>query len=109
MINASTKPWIATLDTMVKNGPDFTFVPGHGQIATAQDVTAFRDYLATMLKFVADTRSQGKSGKALTDAVVSALAPKYGKWDYFDFLAPLNVEQMDAELSGKKQIPQPLP
>ena len=109
MINASTRPWIATLDTMAKNGAEFTFVPGHGDTGTAQDVTAFRDYLATLMKAVSDARSQKKTGTALTEAVISVLEPKYGRWEYFKFWAARNIEQMDAELNGTKQVPQPLP
>ena len=91
----------------MKNGANFTFVAGHGDIGTAQNVTLFRDYLTTLLKLVTDARAQGKSGNALSEAVMPALAAKYGEWDYFKFLAPLNIEQVDAELSGKKQLPQP--
>jgi cyclase len=105
MVNASTKPWIETLDAIARNGVGFTFVPGHGDIGSAQDVTAFRDYLASLYKLVAEARDQGKTGTALSDAVLPALAGKYGQWEYFKFLAPLNIEQMDAELSGKKIIP----
>ena len=69
-INASIRPWIATLDAMVKNGAEFTFVPGHGDTGTAQDVTVFRDYLATLLKAVA---MPGRKDEAqLTEAVMSA-------------------------------------
>jgi cyclase len=105
MVNASTKPWIETLDTIAKNGMGFTFVPGHGDVGTAQDVTAFRDYLASLYKLVAEARDQGKTGSALSDAVLPALTAKYGQWEFFKFLAPLNIEQMDAELSGKKVVP----
>jgi glyoxylase-like metal-dependent hydrolase (beta-lactamase superfamily II) len=109
MINSSTKAWIATLDSMVKNGAGFTFVPGHGEIGTAQDVVAFRDYLATVLTLVTDARAQGRTGKALSEAVMPALTSKYGEWDYFKYLAPLNIEQIDLELSGKKELPRPEP
>ena len=68
-------------------------------------MTAFRDYLASLYKLVAEARDQGKIGAALADAVLPALAAKYGQWEYFKVLAPLNIEQMDAELSGKKIIP----
>jgi cyclase len=104
-IDASTKAWIATLDTLAKTFPDYTFIPGHGDVGTAQDVTAFRDYLATLQKLVSDERGQGKTGDALVEAVISALAAKYGQWDFFKFLAPLNVREMEAELSGAKRIP----
>ena len=107
MIDASTKPWIETLDTLAKNEAGYAFVPGHGEVGDAQDVGAFRDYLSTLQKLVADARAQGKSGDALTDAVLPALAAKYGQWDFFKFLAPSNIAEMDAELSGKKRVPQP--
>ena len=95
-----------TLDVMAKNGAGFTFVPGHGDVGTAAEVLTFRDYLATLHKLVADARAQGRSGKALADAVLPALGAKYGEWGFFKYLAPLNIEQMEAELSGKKRIPQ---
>jgi cyclase len=107
LIDASTKPWIDTLDTLAKNEAGYMFVPGHGDVGNAQDVGAFRDYLSTLQKLVADARAQGKSGDALTDAVLPALAAKYGQWDFFKFLAPRNIAEMDAELSGKKRVPQP--
>jgi cyclase len=109
MINGSTKPWIATLDSMIRDGAGFTFVPGHGDVGTAQDVTAFRDYLATLLTLVTDARAQGKTGNALSEAVMPALAKTYGQWEYFKFLAAQNIAQMELELSGKKEVPKPQP
>ncbi len=109
MINGSTKPWIATLDSMITNGAGFTFVPGHGDVGTVQDVTAFRDYLATLLKLVTEARAQGKTGNALSEAVMPVLAKTYGQWEYFKFLAARNIEQMELELSGKKEVPKPQP
>jgi glyoxylase-like metal-dependent hydrolase (beta-lactamase superfamily II) len=106
-IDASTKAWIAALDTLAKNGIGYTFVPGHGDVGNAQDVTAFRDYLTTLQKLVADARASGKTGDALTEAVMPALAEKYGQWEYFKYLAPRNIVEADLEPSGKKRIPQP--
>ena len=51
-IDASSKSWIATLDMLAKDA-DYTFIPGHGDVGTAKDVVAFRDYLATLQKLVA--------------------------------------------------------
>jgi cyclase len=104
-IDASTKAWIATLDTLTKSFSDYTFVPGHGEVGTAQDVTAFRDYLATLQTLVSDARSQATSGDALVEAVMPAFTAKYAQWDFFKFLAPLNIREMEAELSGTKRIP----
>ncbi len=107
MVDASARLWIETLEAIAKNGAGFAFVPGHGDVGTAAEVLAFRDYLTTLHKLVADARSQSKSGKALSDTVLPALDAKYGKWEYFSYLAPLNIEHMEAELSGKKRVPQP--
>ena len=47
LIDASTKEWIETLDTLVKDYPSAVFVPGHGDNpGKADDVRAFRDYLS---------------------------------------------------------------
>jgi cyclase len=56
-IDASTKAWIDTLNTLVKNEVGYAFVPGHGDVGTAQDLTVFRDYLATLRKLVADAQA----------------------------------------------------
>jgi cyclase len=105
-MDASVAPWINTLATLAKNAAGYTFVPGHGDVGNTQDIVAFRDYLATLLKLVADARNQGKSGNALVQAVMPALADKYGHWDFFKFLAERNISETDAELAGKKRIPQ---
>ena len=36
-----------------------------------------------------------------------AVTAKYGQWDFFQYLAKPNIVDVDAELSGKKRIPQP--
>jgi cyclase len=109
LIDASTDAWIRTLATLTKNESGATFVPGHGDVGTAQDVGVFRDYLATLRKLVSDARARGQSGDALADAVISALTDKYSRWDAFKYLARLNILETDAELSGKKRIPQAQP
>jgi hypothetical protein len=92
---------------LAKSEPGYTFVPGHGDVGNAQDVGAFREYLATLRKVVSDAQAQGKSGDALAETVMLALAAKYGQWDFFrDGMKP-NILDTDAELSGKKRIPQP--
>src|SRR6185369_11948072 len=48
MIDASIDPWIETLNTLAAGGSGRTFVPGHGSVADARDVTAFRDYLTVL-------------------------------------------------------------
>jgi cyclase len=106
-IDASTKPWIDTLNTLIKNEVGYAFVPGHGDVGNTQDVTVFRDYLATLRKLVADAQAQGKSAGALVDAVIPRLTAQYGQWDYFKYLLRPNILEMDAELRGTKTVPKP--
>jgi len=106
LMDASTKPWIDTLETLATREADATFVPGHGEVGNAQDVAAFREYLATLRTLVADAQAQRKSGEALADSVMPALSDKYGSWESFKDLARRNILETDAELLGKKRIPQ---
>jgi glyoxylase-like metal-dependent hydrolase (beta-lactamase superfamily II) len=106
LIDASTKPWIETLDVLANSQPDYTFVPGHGDVGNAQDLATLRDYLATLRKLVSDEKAQAKSGDALAEAVMPELTGKYGQWSAFAYFAKASILQTEAELSGKKTIPQ---
>jgi cyclase len=106
-IDGSTKAWMQTLDALVTTYAGHTFVPGHGGLATAQDVATLRDYLATVQKLVAEARAGGKSGDALTQMVLPMLTKQYGHWEGFAYLAPLNIAQAEAEHRGTKRVPRP--
>lgn len=106
-IDGTTKAWLQSVTTLANDYADYTFVPGHGGLATAQDVIVLRDYLATVQTLVADARASGKTGEAVTSVVLPALKGKYGAWEGFEYLAPRNIAEADAEQSGKKRIPQP--
>ena len=106
-IDGSTKAWMQTLDALATTYAGHSFVPGHGELSTAQDVTAFREYFATLQRLVADARASGKSGEAVTQTVIPALTGKYGTWELFGYLGPLNIAQAEAELSGTKRVPRP--
>ncbi len=41
LIDASTRPWIGTLDKLLAEHPAATFVPGHGDVAEGKDVRDF--------------------------------------------------------------------
>ncbi len=83
LIDASTQPWIQTLDKLLQEHPSATFVSGHGDVATAADVRDFRDYLSTLRADVAKAQNDGNSGKDLVDAVSAELTEKYGQWGFF--------------------------
>ena len=105
-IDASTRPWIDTLSTFISDRADFTFVPGHGDVGSAQDVAAFREYLATVRTLVADAQARGRSdGGAVVEAMMTPLKERYGQWNSFTYNARLNILEMDAELRGRKRVP----
>jgi glyoxylase-like metal-dependent hydrolase (beta-lactamase superfamily II) len=108
MIDASAKPWIATLDSMLAAYPGFTFIPGHGGVATADHVRNFRNYLDTLQALVADARRKNPSVESITKAVMPPLSARFGAWEGFRDLAPMNIAQMVDELNGKKSVPQPI-
>ncbi len=108
LIDASTDKWIATLDTMLAHHPAATFVSGHGDVASAQDVRDFRDYLAALRQAVSKVQSEGKSDQALVDAATAILQPKYGTWGAWANYIKRNIEQTAAELSGQKKVPKPI-
>jgi cyclase len=107
LIDASTEPMMATLTALASANAPAAFVPGHGEVGTARDVTEFRGYIANLRELVGQARVQGKSGDALADAVLPQLREKYGQWGIFDHFAKRNILDTAAELDGTKKIPKP--
>jgi cyclase len=107
LIDADTQNQIATNDTLMKEFPTATFVPGHGEVGKAADVAAFRDYLAALREDVSRARTDGNSGADLVGAVLAELKERYGAWNYFDHFVRHNIEQTEAELAGTKRRPAP--
>lgn len=105
LIDATTDAWIKSLDELLAEHPAATFVSGHGDVATAQDVRDFRDYLTTLREDVAKAQAEGKSGKDLINTVLPQLKEKYGSWGFFEGFAPRNIQQTAAELKGEKKVP----
>jgi cyclase len=105
LIDASTEPWIRTLDSLLQEHPSATFVSGHGDIATPADVSEFRGYLTTLRAAVAEAQSNEKSGDDLVKSVTATLKEKYGEWGFFNHFASHNIEQTADELAGKKRVP----
>ncbi len=108
LIDASTGPWIASLDAMQKDYGPSIWIPGHGGVANAQDVLTFRKYLADLRADVRREQAAGKSGDTLVKALLPGLKSSYGKWGFFNDYAALGIEQTAQELSGTKRLP-PIP
>jgi cyclase len=120
LVDADTGSQIATLDELAREYRDARFVPGHGKfvpvpeldqwdMAHAADLEALSGYLAALREAVGTALAAGKSGQALLDEVLPKLKPTYGGWFAFDFFAPKNIVQTEAELTGKKEFPPPAP
>jgi len=99
LVDATVNDWITSLDTLLREYPTAKFVPGHGEVATAEDVREFRDYLD-------DLRNRVK--KAIADGLTLdqakqqlKLPEKYKSFAFQNFATP-NVEDMYKELKGFK-------
>jgi glyoxylase-like metal-dependent hydrolase (beta-lactamase superfamily II) len=105
LIDASTKPWIETLDALVREYPTAQFVPGHGDKAgDAEDVKAFRDYLIFLREAIAKAQAGGASSEAVLKAVLPQVRAKYSDWGFLDFAGP-DIQRTDEELRGTKRLP----
>jgi cyclase len=106
LIDASTKEWIETLDTLVKDYPSAVFVPGHGDNpGKAEDVRAFRDYLSFLRESIRKAQASGANSDAVVKAVLPQIKEKYGDWGFLAFAVP-DIQRTDEELRGVKRLPQ---
>jgi glyoxylase-like metal-dependent hydrolase (beta-lactamase superfamily II) len=99
LVDATVNDWIPSLDKILGQYPTAKFVPGHGEVATADEIKEFRDYLD-------DLRSRVK--KAISDGLTLdqakqqlTLPEKYKSFAFQNFATP-NVEDMYKELNGTK-------
>jgi len=112
LIDGSVREWLAS-DAGFLAMPDaahMTFVPGHGDVATATDVADFRAYLIDLRRLVSEGH---KAGGRKDDALVQSVAPKmraaYPDWTISDRAIAAEVKYMDQELAGTKKRPVPVP
>src|SRR5580698_2530846 len=108
LIDASTPAWIKTLDALPADYGESTWVPGHGGIANAEDISIFRKYISDLRQAVSRETAKGKSGDSLLQAILPSLRSSYGKWGFFDELAGAGILQTADELSGAKRLPAPV-
>ena len=99
LVDATVNDWIPSLDSLLKQYPTAKFVPGHGDVGTADDIKEFRDYLD-------DLRTRVKraiaDGLTLDQAKQQLKLPeKYKTFGFQNFATP-NVEDMYKELIGTK-------
>lgn len=105
-IDGRIVPWtreIAQLESL----PDTTFVPGHGQVATAKDLDDLKVLFEDLQRVTKEARAAGLSGDALVQAAAPKLVALHPDWPRIDRNAPVLVRQMDEELAGTKRTPAP--
>jgi cyclase len=100
LVDATVNDWITSLDKLLSQYPTARFIPGHGDVASAEDIREFRDYLD-------DLRTRVK--KAIADGLTLEqakqqlqLPQKYQAFAFQNFATP-NVEDMYKELTGTRQ------
>ena len=103
LIDASTDKWIASDGKLVAEAPTATFVPGHGDVGKAADVTALAGYITALRDGLATPVKEGLRDDALVNAVLPELKQKYGEWNYFDHFAKRNILDTANELRGDKK------
>ena len=110
IIDGTVAHWIDTLDAL-RRAPEATqttFVPGHGDVATVDDVAQLDDYLGDLRATVALERTAGLSGEALVKAALPKFTTRHGDWTAFGYFAPLELRYMEEELAGTKHTPVPV-
>lgn len=99
LVDATVSDWVPTLDQILTQHPTAMFVPGHGNVAAASDISNFRDYLADLRvrvkQAIADGLTVDQAKQQLT------LPEKYKSFAFQNFAKP-NVEDMYKELKGTK-------
>ena len=108
-IDADTAAWATTDERLASEYSQASFVPGHGEVGKANDVTAFREYLMALRRDVADAQKRNLKADALTLDVKTDLAPRYEQWGFYTHFIDPNIKQMDEELAGTERRPVPSP
>ena len=80
--------WIESLARVERMDFDI-LAPGHGQLGTKADVTAFREYMSDLTGQVLELARMGKS---LEETKAAVDLSKYSDWGQFEAWSPLNID-----------------
>jgi glyoxylase-like metal-dependent hydrolase (beta-lactamase superfamily II) len=80
--------WIESLARVERMDFDI-LAPGHGQLGTKADVTAFREYMTDL---TGQVLAQARLGKSLEETKAAVDLSKYRDWAQFEAWSPLNIE-----------------
>ena len=99
LVDATVSDWVPTLDQILTQYPTAMFVPGHGNVAAASEISNFRDYLADLRVRVKQSIADGLTVDQAKEQL--KLPEKYKSFAFQNFAKP-NVEDMYKELKGTK-------
>jgi glyoxylase-like metal-dependent hydrolase (beta-lactamase superfamily II) len=99
--------WTADLAHIEAQPDAATFIPGHGEVATASDVGDLKALFQDLARLTREARQAGLSGGALVQSVAPRLTALHPTWGRIERIAPLLAAQMDQELAGTKRVPTP--
>ena len=99
LVDATVGDWVPSLDKLLKQYPTAKFVPGHGEVATADEIREFRNYLADLKMRVTKAIAAGMTVDQAKQQLT--LPDQYGGFGFKNFTTP-NVEDMYKELMGTK-------
>lgn len=99
LVDATVNDWIPSLDKILSNHANTKFIPGHGDVATAEEIRDFRDYLDELRSRV---RKAIADGLTIEQAKQQLKPPDKFKSFAFQNFAQSNVEDMYKELKGTK-------
>ena len=75
-----------------------TFIPGHGNVGTRADVTAFRQYVEDLTRGVQEGI---KAGRTVEQLQASSMLDKYKAWPNYAQQKNANIEEVYALLRGR--------
>lgn len=109
LIDGSVKEWTATNEDFehMADAAHIAFVPGHGDVASLEDVEDFRSYLVDLRRLVERGRKAGLKDEALAKDVTPKLRALHPDWTISDRGASFEIRYMDEELAGTKRRPVP--
>jgi len=100
---SDTKNWITTIETLCKKYHDYTFIPGHGNVATAKEYLLFADYLEYLRKEVAAAIKAGKTREQAMKTINTDQFKEIRANEYKKFLTiENNIGWVYDEMTGKK-------
>jgi len=109
LIDGSVEEWSASAADFVSapDAAEIRFVPGHGDVADAKDVTEFRAYLLELRRLVGEGRKAGLKDDRLVQDVAPKMRARFADWMISDRSIAAEILYMNEELAGTKKRPVP--